>query len=224
MNFTNANSGRLSATSLALLKQQGQITVYEDGEVIHQRGDQSPGLSAVLSGAVRVGNYGRDGRYFLSAQLGPGDSFGEQTVFTALPRSHSAEAVGETRISQLGPGQTKALLLEHPKLALDLLGSLAQRLHWSLEALDDSKRLPLMLRTAKLIRYIDQQEEANGQLSVSQEQLAAQIGVSRMSLSKALNKLQSQGLIERRYKTLKIVDRQRLQSWIEANSETLSIS
>ncbi|REL29317.1 Crp/Fnr family transcriptional regulator [Thalassotalea euphylliae] len=197
---------------------------FSDGEVVHQRGESGDGLSIILSGAVKMGNYGRDGRYFLSKLLFPGESFGEFVVFANLPRTHTAEAVGETELGYISSEKLNKVLLQSPTIAYDLLVSLSTRLHQSLEAIDDLKRLPLAARLAKLLLIMANETNNTSYVAVSQEQIAAQLGVSRISVSKSLKQLTKLGFIKPGYHTVHILDAKNLAKWLEQQSQTLSLS
>lgn len=198
----------------------GTVVHHSDGSVIHERGDQKPGLSVVESGTVRVGNYGLDGHYIQTALLTRGESFGEFTLFSDLPRTHTAEAVGEASVIQLSEKPFKSALDQNPELALEIISSLSTRFYWTLEMLDDLKRLPLTVRTAKLILELLMRQGDFKNLEISQDQLAARLGVSRVSISKTLTKLENEKVLERGYGRLIIPDFSYLRRWIARSSQT----
>jgi len=72
----------LPAPLVDKVTQAGTIIKYSDEQLIHSRGEIKPGLSIVRSGAVNVGVYGADGKFLMVAKLGPGETFGEFTIFT----------------------------------------------------------------------------------------------------------------------------------------------
>ena len=222
--LNHTSMGALPADCLAQLAPLQQVLRYLNGETIHQRGEHGDGLSIVLSGGVKMGNYGQDGRYFLSKILLPGESFGEFVVFAGLPRTHTAEAFGDTEIGYIPRQRLTAELERSPLLAQQLLVSLSTRLHQSLEALDDLKRLPLPARIAKalLILSNSQQSQENQRrcLPISQEQLAAQLGVSRISVSKNIKHLVALHFIALGYHQITIVNYNGMSAWLEQQSQT----
>ncbi len=215
--------GTLSDDCLSLLYPLGTLTPYQEGAIIHERGEKKPGLSVVSKGAVRVGNYGLDGRYIQTTLFGPGDSFGEFTLFSNLPRTHTAEAVGETEVVHITAPVFEQAIADHPKLAMGMLASLSTRLHWALEVMDDMLRMPLPVRLSKLIYAFYQAAEGSEILHITQEQLAERAGVSRVSISAALKKLEAQGLVRRRYNELEICDVAGLKLHINQSQQTRSL-
>ncbi|REL27109.1 Crp/Fnr family transcriptional regulator [Thalassotalea euphylliae] len=228
----HANQGETAHDFMGVLPQQAlvelseiqQVQSFLDGELIHQRGDHGDGLSIVLSGAVKMGNYGNDGRYFLSKLLLPGESFGEFVVFADLPRTHTAEAVGDTQLGYVSGSVLKQALTNSPALAHALLVSLSKRLHQSLETIDDLKRLPLAGRLAKLLLLIARETQKHKAVAISQEQIAAQLGVSRISISKSLKQLSQLGFVKTGYQTIYLTSPDKLAAWVAQQSQTLVLN
>ena len=187
---------------------------YADGELIHGRGDRKPGLSIVRAGAVKMCNYGADGSVVTTAVLGPGQVFGEFTLLTDLPRTHDAIAVGRVAVDQVGRAAYDALVEREPELLRILADSTARRLHAVLELLDDLRRLPLPVLTAKTLLGMARLSTEPGVIHCSQTDLAVTLGVSRVSIGKVLKQLQSAGLLEQRYGRIEMPDSTALADWI----------
>lgn len=187
---------------------------YVDGQLVHSRGDQKPGLSMIRSGAVRMCNVGSDGSVVTTAILGPGQVFGEFTLLTDLPRTHDAIAVGATTIDQLGRRAFERAAKSEPELIRMLAASTALRLHSTLEFLDDFRRLPLPVLIAKLLLGMSNAAADETSVRCSHSDLSTTLGVSRVSVGKVLKTLQSAGLIEQCYGRIDISSRRELASWI----------
>jgi len=216
--------GALSNKCLNFLAPLARSKHYHDGEFIHQRGERKPGLSVVVAGAVSVGNYGIDGRYIQTTVLRPGESFGEFTLFSQLPRTHTAEAVGTSQVDHIGASVLKQAIRQEPELALELLTSLSTRLHRMLETVDDIQRLPMPVRLAKLLYSWTYEENQGFWVRHSQEQLAQRLGSSRMTISAALKHLEQDGLIQRYYQRIEILAPTKLARWLELHTQTLPLS
>jgi CRP-like cAMP-binding protein len=189
-------------------------TRYRDGQLIHARGERQRGLSIVRSGAVRFGNAGDDGSYVTTTVMGPGQSFGEFTLFGELPRTHDATAIGVTVIDFLDHARINRLLDEVPQLWRILMVATTKRLHDALELLDDFRRLPLPALTAKLLLSLPSSKEDPALVECNQADLAFTLGVSRVSVGKALAQLQRAKLVVLGYRTIRITDRAALKSWL----------
>lgn len=208
----------------AQLKAAAVRVGYEDGETIHSRGDAKPGLSIVRSGAVRFATLGADGSVVTISILGPGHCFGEATLFAHLPRTHDASAVGRTAIDQIPKARFDRIFDREPMLARLLLEATTQRLYAVLELLDDLRRLPLPVRAAKMIAGMARSAKRAGEVECNQSDLAFTLGVSRVSIGKALAQLQDEGLIELGYGRIFVPDARALGAWIAERSPTAPLA
>jgi CRP-like cAMP-binding protein len=200
----------------------GRCVEYHDDEIIHSRGDFSIGLSIVYSGQVKVGNYGIDGRYQLTAILEKGDTFGEFTLYANLPRTHNAEAIKHARVIQLNEAQYQTFISAHPEAEKMLLGSLANKLHQALENLDDVRRLPNYVRLAKILFNLCKQQQTQI-LNIKQNQCAQLLGVTVLSAHKALKQLKKEKLVKTAYGVIIIENVGVLQCWLQQHSSILAI-
>ena len=197
---------------------------YKDGALIHSRGDVKPGLSIVASGSVHIGNTGSDGSYVTTTILGPGQTFGEFTLFADLPRTHDAVAVGPTVINQIGRAPFMRLYDQDPELGKIVLIATTKRLHVVLEFLDDLRRLPLTVCAAKLLLMMSYSAETPNKIIGNQVELAFTLGVSRVSIGKALKMLEAEGVIKLGYGYIEVSNEALLAEWITDRSALAPIT
>ena len=197
------------------LRAAARLIAYEDGQLIHNRGDQKPGLSIVKSGAARIGVFGEDGSFLTVAILGEGQSFGEHTLFADLPRTHDATAIGSSEVYQIQGPAFMRLFDAEPAIARALLVVALRRSHALAQNIDDMRRLSLPARTAKYLLSMAAEDAPRAQVACKQSELAFALGVSRVSLGKALKKLETLGLISLGYGRIDIPSRGALAAWIE---------
>ncbi|MEM9619028.1 MAG: Crp/Fnr family transcriptional regulator [Pseudomonadota bacterium] len=191
---------------------------YHDGAVLHAHGDDKPGLSIVRSGAVRFGLVDADGTYIATSLLGMGHCFGEATLFAGRKRTHDAVAIGETVIEQIDKARFDRLFDQEPDLARALLNATTRRLYSALDFMDDLRRLPLPVRTAKLVASMANSAKQDGSVACNQADLAFTLGVSRVSVGKTLGDLQNAGILKLGYGKIDIPNRARLHEWIAERS------
>jgi CRP/FNR family cyclic AMP-dependent transcriptional regulator len=192
------------------------------GTQIHDRGDCKPGLSIVARGQVKIGNYGVDGQYQLATVLQKGDTFGEFTLFADLPRTHNAQALTDCEIYHISETSFHKLSSEHPDILSFLLGSLAVKLHVTLERLDDVLRLPTHVQLAKLL-YQACLFNNNNVIKMRQSDCAERLGVTVLSAHKAIKKLIALNLISTSYGAICIEDKGAMAEWLENNLSLLPI-
>lgn len=191
---------------------------YRDGATIQQRGDRKPGLSIVVEGAVKMSATDSEGESTTYIVHGPGNVFGEMTLFLDIPRTLDAVAVGDTAIREVSRAGFTRLLDAQPALRDHLLASLARQLSLALERLDDQRRLPAAVRLAKTLIGLAEPDEEGYVVRGSQSGLAEAIATSRVTTGKALSELGEAGLVERAYRAVRIPDLVALRAWVTERS------
>jgi CRP-like cAMP-binding protein len=193
---------------------------YQPGQLIHRRGDHKPGLSIVKSGTVQVGINGSDGTFVMVSSLGPGQCFGEFTIFTQLPRTHDVSAVDAAQIYQLSHAAFLRLHSHEAEISSALLQVTLIRNHLLLEMLDALRRLPILERTASVLLSMSTSSGTFTHVQCKQDELAFALGISRVSLGKALKKLERNGLIKLGYGKIQFTQRQSLEDWVSKYCDT----
>ncbi len=187
---------------------------YSDGQLIQARGDTDPSLTIVKSGTVRMGQIGLDGSYTGMAVLGPGQFFGEFTIFGGLPREFDAFAVGPTEIQFINGVRFDRLLDKHRDIRSYFLRFLAQRLHAALSFIDDLRHLTLSARVAKTLNMMRRSNPDATAIKITQTELAEILGVTRVSINKALAELEGEGLVSRAYGHIQISSPDKMDHWV----------
>jgi CRP-like cAMP-binding protein len=98
------------------------------GEVLFHEGDSGDRLYVVTEGKVKLGRTSADGRENLLAILGPGQMFGELSLFDPGPRSATVTAVTDTTFAYLSHADLLRWLEGRPMVARGLLSQIASRL------------------------------------------------------------------------------------------------
>ena len=97
-------------------------------EILFHEGDPGDRLYVIIEGKVKLGRASGDGRENLLAVLGPGEMFGELSLFDPGPRNATATAVADTVLIGVGNDDLTAWLTGRPDVARQLLRALARRL------------------------------------------------------------------------------------------------
>lgn len=186
------------------------------GSVVFTEGEPGDRMYVVIEGKVKLGHASADGRESLLAVLGPGEIFGELSLFDPGPRTATATAVTDTRVLGLGHESLRPWLAGRPEVAEALLAALAQRLRRTNEALGDLVFADVPGRVAKaLLELADKfgQPGPEGVLvhhDLTQEELAQLVGASRETVNKALADFTHRGWIRVDQREVLILDAERL--------------
>lgn len=200
----------------------GKVKNYAVSLTIHDRGSKNKGLSIVVAGDVKIGNYGLDGSYQITTILQRGDTFGEFTLYASLARTHHAQALTQCKILQIPEPAFRSLINQHPEISDFISRSLAIKLHAALERLDDIRRLPTYVQFAKLIyqSYLNSQSDV---IPLRQSDYAERFGVTVLTAHKSLTKLYDLQLIEKRYGGIAITNVERLKNFLKDSSSLLPL-
>jgi len=92
------------------------IKRYADGAPLGTRGGPAEQWSGVARGAVRVSNVTLSGKQVVLTYVEPGTWFGDIALFDGLPRTHDANAHGDTTLLVVRKADFKELLATHVEL------------------------------------------------------------------------------------------------------------
>ena len=186
------------------------------GNTLFKEGDDGNRLYVVLEGKLKLGITSNDGRENLLSILGPGEMFGELSLFDPGPRTATATAVTDARLLSLAHDKVIGWVSEHPKVSLQLLGRLAQRLRRSNEVLADLVFSDVPGRVAKAIMDLGERfgvKKADGLYvnhDLTQEELAQLVGASRETVNKALADFAGRGWVRLEPRSVVVLDIDRL--------------
>ncbi|MGO1973520.1 MAG: Crp/Fnr family transcriptional regulator [Propionibacteriaceae bacterium] len=182
------------------------------GAVLFREGDTGDQLYVVVSGKMKLGRSGSAGRENLLAVLGPGQMFGELSLFDPGPRSTTATAVTRTELRSLDQAELVRWLDGRPEVARGLLGQLAGRLRKANDVVSDLVFSDVPGRVAKALldlasRFGDRKEDGiHVNHDLTQEELAQLVGASRETVNKALADFAARGWIRLEPRSVTLVD------------------
>ncbi len=209
--FAGLDDEAASALSAAM----GTIRLNK-GEVLFHEGDAEDRLYVVITGKIKLGRSGSAGRENLLAILGPGQMFGELSLFDPGPRSSTATAVTACEIRTLEHDELMGWLKGRPEVAQGLLGQLAARLRRANDVVADLVFSDVPGRVAKQLlelanRFGDQRDDGlHVHHDLTQEELAQLVGASRETVNKALADFASRGWMRVDSRAVTILDAERL--------------
>ena len=186
------------------------------GQILFKEGEEGDRLYVVVHGKIKLGTTSADGRENLLSILGPGEMFGELSLFDPEPRTSTATAVTDVRLVSLAHDAVIGLVTSSPQTSLELLRRLAQRLRKSNEVLADLVFADVPGRVAKAImdlgeRFGVQKEDGlHVNHDLTQEELAQLVGASRETVNKALADFASRGWVKLEPRAVLVTDVERV--------------
>jgi CRP-like cAMP-binding protein len=188
----------LSPTALSSLARAARIRTVRRGQVLFTADDPSDYLYLIRSGRLRVVVRSPRGDELVLNVVGPGDSLGELSMLDGQPRSAGAEALEDCELIAIPAREVRALLDSDRTALWAVALALAAGMRRLSGTAADLVFLDLPRRLAKLI-LADAKPRRDGTaettLAMSQAGVAAQLGVTRQSLNRALAALTQRGWI-----------------------------
>lgn len=193
---------------------------YEKGDLIFLEGEPSNTLNIINTGEVKLFKDSKDGKQQIFHILSEGDFFGELALFKVAYHTSSVEALSAVDVCTLTKENLDDLIMRKPRIAIKLLEGLGERLNrvenmmQNIVTQDTEERIAGML--LELAERYGQPTDAGivVELSLTREEMANWIGVSRETMSRKLGKLQDERLIRLEgSRILIIIDQERLEEY-----------
>src|SRR5262245_5813769 len=189
-------------------------------EILFVIGDNAKGLYVIVSGSVRAYRTGNDGREQIIHTERAGSTIGELPVFDGQPYPSTVAADEDSVLLFLDKDAVRRLFLTHPDIAMTALRVLSRRLRRCAELVETislravGQRLAQWLLDEAASRGRKSGRGSEVELTLSREQLASRIGSVREVVSRAISRLEQDGLIRVEDHRIQIPDLQRLSEYL----------
>ena len=199
----------------ALRRQMADVKLPRGGHLFLE-GDPGDRLYVVLDGKIKLTRAAADGRENLLAVLGPGEMFGELSLFDPRPRTSTASAVTDATVAALAHDALRPWLFERPDVSMHMLQALAKRVRREFDVTADLVFTDVPGRVAKnLLDLADRfgEQDRDGlhvHHDLTQEELAQLVGASRETVNKALADFAARGWLQISARSVLILDIERL--------------
>ena len=201
--------------ALDLLAQVSVVKQLPKGQILFFQDDPGEAAYVVVDGTIGIVLTTPDGRELVINEMHSGDCFGELALLQGEPRSAGAVAREDSTVVWIPRREFLAQVEAEPKLMRQLLETMADRLRNSGER---ESALAFLNANARLARFLLQRSEEDELLdlvTISQEEIAAFIGVTRQTVAKILGEWRRNGWIITGRGKIMLVDRKALQRLAE---------
>lgn len=184
---------------------------YESGQVVLLEGEPCTGMQIVESGWLRSLKSSPSGREQTLRVVGPGQVFGDFTMFAGTPNIATVVALEPARVWFIPAGPVLALL-EHPSFARPVIQTLAARALQLLSLVEDLSLRTVTARLARLLVENASEDVVPRRRWATQVEMANRLGTVPDVLNRALRTLVAEGLIKVDRQKIRICDRAGLQA------------
>ena len=200
-----------SGQARALLLRHASVRRYDRQQAVFRRGDALDQLWIVIEGRLEMSIVDADGRRFVAAQVPPGEAVGFIPLVDRRGAIHDARALMPTALLRLPRESFLAALQVDVDLLQAVLRLLLERGRRLNEWRAEVTMRPLAARLARLLAGLAQAfgtagSDAAVSLAISQDDLAAMVGVTRQALNPEIKALERAGLVYLAYKRVHLRD------------------
>lgn len=205
----------------AILLRGARVRAYRAGEAVARRREPADGLLVVASGSLETSSSTASGRRFVISYVGPGHVIGLVPLLDGRGTIHDSVAQEPAEVLWIAADDFHAAIdADAPLLrrVMALMAGRARRLH---AMVADSTVMPLPVRLARILLSLrSTRGEPRGPggpptLRLSQEGLAAMLGVPRQRVNAELRTLARDGVLRMGYLRIELLDLPALQARAE---------
>lgn len=193
---------------------------YSKKNIVFHEGDYGDALYIIKAGRIKIAKVALDGREKTLTILKGGDFFGEMAIFDDMPRSATAESMdNDVRLLSISKNDFERLIIENPSIAIRIMKDLTRRIRQVNEQVQDLAFKDVHGRVAStLFNLLSAEKEASkdpnrdrlNSLKMTHQDLANMVGSSRETVTRALNRLQDEGIISISHQQISILEIDRL--------------
>jgi CRP/FNR family transcriptional regulator, cyclic AMP receptor protein len=195
---------------------------YALGAIVFSQADAGDALYGVVTGKIRISASSPDGREIFLNIMEPGDTFGEIALLDGHRRTATASATAPSELIIIMRDHFLELLQREPKLVSHLLQLLCQRIRWTSGLAEESALLGVPARLARRLLSLGKhhgRETPRGvQLSISQEEVARFLGLSRQVVNQYLQSWKALQWVTLGRGSIILVDERALRDVVAGNS------
>lgn len=174
------------------------------GDSLFLKGSMPDALFGVVQGTLRVSVTGASGREAVIAVLQPGHWFGEVSLLVGQERVYDTYAIEPTEMAVVSAQDFHRLVASSFEIHMAFTRLVCLRLRQALRWIDDAILSPLPVRLAQRLGVLSQMSQEGGgdptEITISQDDLAMMLGVSRQSVNRQLKLWEDAGLLRLEYK------------------------
>jgi CRP/FNR family cyclic AMP-dependent transcriptional regulator len=198
----------------AELAQHMALRKFKQDEVIYHQGDPAAHWYVVFEGLVKILLLDEHGRELLISLHARGEFFGELVMFEEkVPRDGTAVAVIPTSVLQIDREGSLAVLRRNEEARKYMFDRLSKNIRKLEGQVEDFAFLDV---TSRLAKYLVEVARLGRPLPLTQDDLAAAVGSTRMTVNKLLADFERRGLINVQRRHVQVLDEAMLMREIRA--------
>jgi CRP-like cAMP-binding protein len=209
----------------ATIRQISAVSIrhsFCDGAIVFSQDDPGDALYGVVTGKIRISASSPSGREMFLNIMEPGDTFGEIALLDGRRRTATASATAQSELIIITRVHFLELLRREPELVSHVVQLLCERIRWTSGLAEESALLSVPERLARRLLSLGRlhgHETPHGvELSISQEEVARFLGLTRQVVNQHLQDWKMQGWLTLGRSKIVIVDEHALRDVVAAHA------
>lgn len=208
----------LTEEEVADLRWRHLETRLQGGEVFYTPMDLCESLFILKTGRVKIYRSSPEGKQFTVGVIEGGTVFGEMTLTSQRLRGSYAEAMEPSVVATMGRADVENLVLERPRVGLQLVHLLSERLAEYEVRMQDLSMKEVPERLASLLVLLIESQGIRGPegycipTRYTHQHLGSMIGANREAVTRAIRRMTNAGIVQVRRRLLHVEDLDALKS------------
>ena len=192
---------------IEIFENMPMVRVYDRDKLIYIQGERPECFYYLKHGRVRIYISSKDGEEKTISIVTNGAVLGQAAFFDGQARMSCAAAVEKSELVTVNRGLLTDIIRKSPECALELLRLQADTIRVLSQELDSMAFGSADSRLASILYEMSRQ---NREIRLTHEELASLAGVSRVTVSRIISRLNAEGIIKSGYRKIKISDTEAL--------------
>lgn len=205
--FANPQDGNAELKSLIASRKIRKITKKQ---TLYYDGDQPMGIYLILDGSIKTIKLSDDGREFMTGLYKTGDYLGVNALLLDEVFNETAVATEDATVCMLPKDIISTLLKRYPEISHQFLRILSNNIREKEDQMLELAYHSVRKRLAHVLLRLSKQSDDLMVLKVYREELAAMVGTALETVSRTLSDFKDEGLIDKKFGKVIILDLNRL--------------
>jgi len=198
----------LGGRELIRLAEQTREYRVSRGELLFQKGERARGMFILITGQIKLYLPSETGAEKVVHLAGPGETFGEESVFLDKPYAVAAEAGKDSIVLDISSPAVLGALETHPGMARAMMARLSSRFCTLVENMETCVQRTSAERVAHyLIQQMpDDVDQCSVELESDKQTIASQLNLAPETFSRVLGKFVRAGYIHVRGRSITVMN------------------
>ncbi|APG63074.1 hypothetical protein LPB140_10070 [Sphingorhabdus lutea] len=184
-----------------------RLKKYKGGESLAITGDDVDSIWLIKKGRVKLGQHDQDGKFHLIIIMGQGDSFGELATLGGFTRVVDALVMGETEIYKIDARKFNNIVHSDIKILSMVTAILSKQFQILVDTFIKERHRSASWRLSYNLYSMCRGLEMPVHIPVTQQELGELLGLSRVTISGLLEKMEKSNLVKREYGGVTVLNR-----------------